>query len=342
MAEKRVALQRSIQAWTVAQSVHMPLVVTARAVGSFTPLSIPVDGPLATLETSEHLSFTGPSHSLAHPSLMVSPSRPMSTSSEQASGAVVGDSRIALDPGREPEASIRAPNTTMNGSTGTDTTPQTSAVRKRKRRGGQSKRAAKKPKATGSTSSKSQTTNNVGDFEHAEHIALWLPSQIPVEHRSLVCSEHQIALEIRFRLAEVEDALVAVKKALRMHALVRSQFKGAYGTAGNKRVTRGHDSITSRATHCLLLTLTGPGGRAFKSSNEQICEVHMRQITMKILQLSVLSDTGSAMGDTHYRVGSGVQTRVHPTLTPTNRRSRSLSNGVSSWPTLNDGTRSLS
>jgi hypothetical protein len=43
----------------------------------------------------------------------------------------------------------------------------------------------------------------------------------------------------------VEDALVAVKKALRMHSLVRSQFKGAYGSAGNKRVTRGHDTISS-------------------------------------------------------------------------------------------------
>jgi hypothetical protein len=253
MAEKRIALQRAIQTWTVAQGVYMPYVTTARAIGSFDlPPSeaqnlSPVSGN-RMLDTSTSVSngttaAASGQGSLAHTTEVATPHV---TAAYSLSPLPNPSSTPSGRPVEVPSTSIPVAEGLTGGSAKSAAAPADDGTgRKRKRRGGRRKGGTQKRKTGAGPKTTRKSTDDVGDYEHAEHIALWMPSQVPIAKRTSVCSADLFELEERFRLAEAEDALVAVKKALRMHALVRAQFKGAYGTAGNKRVTRGHDSITS-------------------------------------------------------------------------------------------------
>jgi hypothetical protein len=114
-----------------------------------------------------------------------------------------------------------------------------------KKRGRRAKRKApnkKKPKKKKPVAS---GTTDIHDTRHAENIVLYLPSDIPHDKRSSVCKDSLVDFEKRFRLAEMQDALVSVRKHLRMHGLVRAQYKGELGATGNSKTTKGRELIQS-------------------------------------------------------------------------------------------------
>jgi hypothetical protein len=106
------------------------------------------------------------------------------------------------------------------------------------------KRKTKSARGAARRSAKS-TTDNIHDIDHAENICLYLPSDIPADRRLSVCGQELIDYEQRFRMAEAEDALVAVRKHLRMYGLLRSQYKGELGATGNANTTKARGLIQS-------------------------------------------------------------------------------------------------
>jgi hypothetical protein len=173
MADKRIALQRAIQTWTVAQGAHMPSVTTARATGDFT-FAPPVGPSEVPLADGAPLSETG--HVFhAQPSAESLPHIP-------ASPAVAPVPELGSISDNDPLVNPPPPR----------------KGKKRKRTGGHRRRAKKKNKGGGTPRAR-KTTHDVSDYEQAEYIKLWLPSDIPAERRSSVCSKSLIDLEIRWR-----------------------------------------------------------------------------------------------------------------------------------------------
>jgi hypothetical protein len=68
--------------------------------------------------------------------------------------------------------------------------------------------------------------DSMNDTLESENMELFLPSDIPAEHRRRVCKARIDQIERRHRLAALEDTLGAVHKNLRVWALLRSQYKG--------------------------------------------------------------------------------------------------------------------
>jgi hypothetical protein len=87
-------------------------------------------------------------------------------------------------------------------------------------------------------------TNDLYDVLQAEHINLWLPSDIPAARRSVVCDPEIVELEIRFRKAELQDALSTLQKYLRFYAILRSRYKAEFGK-NSKNITRAREELSS-------------------------------------------------------------------------------------------------
>jgi hypothetical protein len=89
-------------------------------------------------------------------------------------------------------------------------------------------------------------TNDIYDVNRAEHIKLWLPSDIPDEHRLLVCANGSlITHEARFREAGCHDALVGIRKYRRTYSVLRSQYRGEFGGNGSSNVTKARAVLQS-------------------------------------------------------------------------------------------------
>jgi hypothetical protein len=89
----------------------------------------------------------------------------------------------------------------------------------------------------------------------AEEIPLCLPSDIPTIQRERVCLHNVAELERQYRLAEIEDHLVTVRRGLRLFAVQRSNYKGEM-SAGTKDGTRARTEIHSyipKANHAAAL-----------------------------------------------------------------------------------------
>jgi hypothetical protein len=83
------------------------------------------------------------------------------------------------------------------------------------------------------------STNDLEDVDHAEHIKLWIPSEIPAGVRAEVCAKGElIKLESQFRFAGMQDALVSIRKFRRIYSVLRSQYLGEFGGDGNTQGTK--------------------------------------------------------------------------------------------------------
>jgi hypothetical protein len=78
----------------------------------------------------------------------------------------------------------------------------------------------------------------------AENVLLLLPSAVPAAHRGRICSDELICLERRFRMAQMADALSRLRKALRVFAVSKSNYKGEL-SAGTKHGTKTRTHLKS-------------------------------------------------------------------------------------------------
>jgi hypothetical protein len=84
------------------------------------------------------------------------------------------------------------------------------------------------------------TTNDLSAVDCAEHIKLWLPSELPTAIRHLVCSGAAVSIELDLLLAEVHDCVAAIRKQRRAHNVIRTNIRGDWkaGSEGHVRTRR--------------------------------------------------------------------------------------------------------
>jgi hypothetical protein len=78
---------------------------------------------------------------------------------------------------------------------------------------------------------------DVHDAANPELIRLMLPSALPADRRATICPTGLIEVERRFRIAQMDDALVRVRKGLQVFAVSKSEYKGEL-SAGTKHGTK--------------------------------------------------------------------------------------------------------
>jgi hypothetical protein len=98
-----------------------------------------------------------------------------------------------------------------------------------------------------SASSSSMEMNDLMDIDGAEWMKLWLPSDVPLEHRLLVCSQRAVSIETMLLEAELNDSLVALRKWRRAYCLVRSFYLGVLAAEGVGSGTRKRGEISHAA-----------------------------------------------------------------------------------------------
>jgi hypothetical protein len=110
--------------------------------------------------------------------------------------------------------------------------------------------SASSPPAAATTSSAGSANvemNDIMDHEGAEWIKLWLPSDVPPEHRLHVCSQRAVDIETTLLDAELNDSLVALRKWRRAYCLVRSFYLGSLAPDGVASGTRKRGEISHAA-----------------------------------------------------------------------------------------------
>jgi hypothetical protein len=60
----------------------------------------------------------------------------------------------------------------------------------------------------------------------SEDIPLFLPLDIPAQHRSRVCKFYVDLVELRYSRAELEDHIAAIRQNLRVYLVFKSKYKG--------------------------------------------------------------------------------------------------------------------
>jgi hypothetical protein len=69
-------------------------------------------------------------------------------------------------------------------------------------------------------------TDYLDEEMKSENIPLFLPSDIPAQHRSRVCKSDVDLVELRYRRAELEDHIAAIRQNLRVYSVFKSKYKG--------------------------------------------------------------------------------------------------------------------
>jgi hypothetical protein len=100
---------------------------------------------------------------------------------------------------------------------------------------------------TSSAASANVEMNDLMDHDGAEWIKLWLPSDVPPEHRLQVCSQRAVDIETMLLDAELNDSLIALRKWRRAYCLVRSFYLGALSGNGVVSGTRKRSEISHAA-----------------------------------------------------------------------------------------------
>jgi hypothetical protein len=80
----------------------------------------------------------------------------------------------------------------------------------------------------GSPTQSRKSTNDIIDIDNAEHINLWMPSDLPAAVRLSVCSQAAVNAEFQLLLTETHDSLVSVRKYRRLYSATCSFYKGEY------------------------------------------------------------------------------------------------------------------
>ena len=81
------------------------------------------------------------------------------------------------------------------------------------------------------------------DTKMAEDVSLVLPSALEPEQRLAIC-RHQVAqYELQFRLAQLEDALVEIRRVRRIHRTLLTNHKTQIAGQGRRANTRSHSVI---------------------------------------------------------------------------------------------------
>jgi hypothetical protein len=103
------------------------------------------------------------------------------------------------------------------------------------------------PPTAATSASANVEMNDLMDHEGAEWIKLWLPSDVPPEHRLQVCSQRAVQIETMLLDAELNDSLIALRKWRRAYCLVRSFYLGALAVNGVTSATRKRSEISHAA-----------------------------------------------------------------------------------------------
>jgi hypothetical protein len=90
------------------------------------------------------------------------------------------------------------------------------------------------------------------DIEKPETIQLWLPSSLPANLRETGCVSGLLEKERRLRLAEADDALVALRRQLRITTGVFNYKKTHVSGTGQKANTRARTLLTQLTTKTRL------------------------------------------------------------------------------------------
>ena len=90
------------------------------------------------------------------------------------------------------------------------------------------------------------------DFEKPESLQLWLPSSLPPSLRETGCVDGLIEKERCLRLAEADDALVALRRQLRITTGVFNYKKTHVSGTGQKSNTRARTLLSQLATKTRL------------------------------------------------------------------------------------------
>jgi hypothetical protein len=88
-------------------------------------------------------------------------------------------------------------------------------------------------------------TNDVLDVEQAEHIHLWLPSNIPYKVQCKVCSKQAIAAELCLVIAKLHNTLIGICKFRCLWSATRLFYKGKYkATSASSIKTHKRSKLT--------------------------------------------------------------------------------------------------
>jgi hypothetical protein len=92
----------------------------------------------------------------------------------------------------------------------------------------------------------------------SEDIPLFLPSDIPAQHRNRVCKSQVDVVELRYRRAEFEDHVAAIRQNLRVYSVFKSKYKGVISesVAVGTRVRSEINSYWERTQRRLQLYMT--------------------------------------------------------------------------------------
>jgi hypothetical protein len=91
------------------------------------------------------------------------------------------------------------------------------------------------------------------DAEKPEAIKLWLPSSLPVGLRATGCISGLVDKECRLRLAEANDALVALRRQLRITSGVFNYKKTHVSGTGQRANTRARTLLSQLTTKTRLI-----------------------------------------------------------------------------------------
>jgi hypothetical protein len=91
------------------------------------------------------------------------------------------------------------------------------------------------------------------DIEKPESIRLWLPSSLPASLRESGCVSGLLEKECRLRLAEADDALVALRRQLRITTSVFNYKKTHVSGTGQKANTRARTLLSQLTTKTRLI-----------------------------------------------------------------------------------------
>jgi hypothetical protein len=223
LQNKRTALQRDIYKWSIAQESYMLHMKYARNNSDFSFNVIhgtPPDGNLVYTTTKHNVSPDRlallvasscsaqpppvPSLAAASPSSFLPVASSSSLPAASYSSPAAPPSPLPAAPSSSYVAAPTA-SSVMRPTLATITAaPSSDALKRKHQEDSDSQR--------GSPTQLRKSTNDIIDIDNAEHINLWMPSDLPAAVRLSVCSQAAVNAEFQLLLTETHDLLVSVRK----------------------------------------------------------------------------------------------------------------------------------